>query len=59
MTALALYHLVAAVRHLAAPPETDPCLPGRTPPEKAHQTAIERYLEAAKGLEYALRERHE
>ncbi len=34
-------------------------LPGRTPHEKSHQAAIERYLEAAKVLEYALRERHE
>ncbi len=34
-------------------------LPGRTPHEKAHQAAIERYLDAAKVLEDALRERHE
>lgn len=34
-------------------------LPGRTPHEKAHQEAIERYLEAARVLEEALRERHE
>ncbi len=34
-------------------------LPGRTPHEKAHQAAIERYLDAAKVLEDAMRERHE
>jgi hypothetical protein len=34
-------------------------LPGRIPHEKAHQAAIERYLEAARVLEDALRERHE
>lgn len=34
-------------------------LPGRTPHEKAHQDRIERYLNAARVLEEALRERHE